>query len=80
MLSESVPAEHHGAPRTEHCRRGAIKLNESLSSEQRSESARRAAFALHSIKDRNGKSLNNVKVNHRRWHSDRVSPRCSLCT
>ena len=35
---------------------------------------------LHSVKDRNGKSLNNVKVNHRRWHGERVAPGCSLCT
>jgi hypothetical protein len=80
MLSKSVAAEHHGAPRTEHCRKGAITLNASLSPEQRSQNARRAALVLHSVKDRNGKSLNNVKVNHRRWHGERDAPGCSLCT
>jgi len=80
MQSKPVPAEHYGAPRTEHCRKGAITLNASLSPKQRSKNARRAALVLHSVKDRNGKSLNNVKVNHRRWHRERVSPSCSLCT
>ncbi len=74
MAGKYLPAEHHGAPRIEHCRKGAVALNSLLSPEQRSENARRAAIVLHSVKDRFGKSLNNVKVNHRRWHRQRVSP------
>ncbi len=80
MQSKPVPAEHYGAPRTEHCRKGAVTLNASLSPEQRIQNARHAALVLHSVKDRNGQSMNNVEVNHRRWHRERVSLSCSLCT
>jgi hypothetical protein len=80
MVSKSVPVEHSGAPRTEHCRKGALALNASLSREQRRQNARHAALVLHSVNDGNGKSLHSVKVTHRRWHRQRVSPNCSLCT